>query len=56
MGTRTNDKSIIHTNLHKLNNKLFGGSFSHNLCFKYSNETCEPILDSYISRAFKWYK
>jgi len=22
-------------------------SFGHNLCFKYSNESCEPILDIY---------
>jgi hypothetical protein len=22
-----------------------GPSFGHNLCFKYSNGTCEPILD-----------
>jgi hypothetical protein len=27
-------------------------SFGHNLCFKHSNGTCEPILDIYVSRAF----
>jgi hypothetical protein len=27
-------------------------SFGHNLCFKYSNGSCEPILDISISRAF----
>jgi hypothetical protein len=31
-------------------------SFGHNLCFKYPNGSCEPILDIYISRAFQWYK
>jgi hypothetical protein len=23
----------------------FGPSFGHNLCYKYSNRSCEPILD-----------
>jgi hypothetical protein len=31
-------------------------SFSHNLCFKYSNESYEHILNIYVSRAFQWYK
>jgi hypothetical protein len=31
-------------------------SFGHNLCFKYSNESCKPILDIYVSRYFEWYK
>jgi hypothetical protein len=31
-------------------------SFGHNLCFKYSNGSCKPILDIYISRNFQWYK
>jgi hypothetical protein len=31
-------------------------SFGHNLCFKYANGSCEPILNIYISRAFQWYK
>jgi len=30
--------------------------FGHNLCFKYSNGSCEHILDIYVSRAFQWYK
>jgi hypothetical protein len=34
----------------------FGFSFSHNLCFKYSNGTCEPILNIYVLVAFQWYK
>jgi len=34
----------------------FNPSFGHNLCFKYSNGSCEPILDIYVSRAFQWGK
>jgi hypothetical protein len=30
-----------------------GLSFGHNLCFKYSNEQYEPILNIYIPRAFQ---
>ncbi len=26
--------------------------FYHNLCFKYPNESCKPILDIYVSKAF----
>jgi hypothetical protein len=33
-----------------------GPSFGHNLCFKYSNESCEPILDIYALRDFQWCK
>jgi hypothetical protein len=33
-----------------------GLSFFLNLCFKCPNESCKPILDIYISIAFKWYK
>jgi hypothetical protein len=29
-------------------------SFGHNLCFKYPNGLCEPILNIYIPRAFQW--
>jgi hypothetical protein len=31
-------------------------SFNHNLCYKYSNGSCELILNIYILRAFHWYK
>jgi len=31
-------------------------SFGHNLCFKYPNGSCKPILDIYVLRAFQWYK
>ncbi len=30
-------------------------SFGHNLCYKYSNGSCKPILDIYVSRTFQWY-
>jgi hypothetical protein len=31
-------------------------SFGHNLCFRYPNGSCEPILDIYVPRTFQWYK
>jgi len=31
-------------------------SFGHNLCFNYSNGSCEPILDIHIPKSFQWYK
>jgi hypothetical protein len=34
----------------------FGPSFDHNLCFRYPNGSCKPILDIYIPRAFQLYK
>jgi hypothetical protein len=37
-------------------NSTPGLSFTHNLCFRCSNEPCEPILDIYTSIAFQWYK
>jgi len=39
----------------QIGNLTPGPSFGHNLCFKYSNEWCKPILDIYVSRAFQWY-
>ncbi len=30
-------------------------SFDHNLCSKYLNGLCEPILDIWVPRAFQWY-
>jgi hypothetical protein len=33
-----------------------GPSFGHNLCLRYPNEQCEPILDIYVSIAFQRYK
>jgi hypothetical protein len=40
----------------QIDNLTFDPSFGHNLCFKYPNGSCEPILDIYVSRAFYWYK
>ncbi len=40
----------------QIGNLFRNPSFSHNLCFKYPNGSCEPILDIYISRSFQWYK
>jgi hypothetical protein len=31
-------------------------SFGHNLCFRYPNGSCKPILDTCIPKAFQWYK
>jgi len=31
-------------------------SFGHNLCLKYSNGSCKPILDIYVLKALRWYK
>jgi len=31
-------------------------SFGHNLCFKFSNGSCKPILDIFVSKSFHWYK
>jgi hypothetical protein len=36
----------------QIGNLIFDLSFDHNLCFKYSNGTCEPISDIYVLRAF----
>jgi hypothetical protein len=30
-------------------------SFGHKVCCKYSNGSCEPVLDIYVSRVFHWY-
>jgi hypothetical protein len=37
-------------------NLTLGPSFGHNLCFKYSNGSCELILNIYILRNVQWYK
>jgi hypothetical protein len=34
---------------------IFSPSFDHNLCYKYSNGSCKPILDIYVSRDFQWH-
>jgi hypothetical protein len=33
-----------------------GPSFGHNLCSKYPNGSCKPILDIYVPRFFQWHK
>jgi hypothetical protein len=30
--------------------------FGQNLCLKFSNGSCKPIEDIYVSRNFQWYK
>jgi hypothetical protein len=40
----------------RITNLTLDPSFDHNLCFKYSNGSCEPILNIYIPRFFQWYK
>jgi hypothetical protein len=37
-------------------NLTLGPSFSHNLCFRCPNGSCEPILDIYVSIDFQWYE
>ncbi len=40
----------------QIGNLIRGFSFGHNLCFKYPNGSCEPILNIYIPKAFQRYK
>ncbi len=35
---------------------LTPSSFGHNLCFRYPNKSCNPILNIYVSIFFQWYK
>jgi hypothetical protein len=37
-------------------NLIHGLYFGHNLCFKYPNGSCKPILDIYAPKHFQWYK
>jgi hypothetical protein len=37
-------------------NLTFYFSFGYNLCFKYPNGSCKPILNIYVLRALHWYK
>ncbi len=39
----------------QISNLIFDPSFDHNLCFKYSNGMCKPILDMYVPITFQWY-
>jgi hypothetical protein len=40
----------------QIDNLILRPFFYHNLCFKYPNGSCEPILDINTSRDFQWYK
>jgi hypothetical protein len=40
----------------QIGNLTLGSSFGHNLCFRYPNGWCKPILNIYVPRAFQWYK
>ncbi len=40
----------------QINTSTLGLFFGHNLCCKYSNGSCKPILDIYILRTLQWYK
>ncbi len=40
----------------QINSLTLNPYFGHNLCFKYPNESCEPILDIYVSKYFQWHK
>jgi hypothetical protein len=40
----------------QIHNSTPDPSFGHNLCFKYPNGSCKPIVDIYVPRAFQWYK
>jgi len=37
----------------EIDNLIPSSSFGHNLCFKYSNGACEPILNIYVLRFFE---
>jgi hypothetical protein len=40
----------------QIDNLTSGPSFGYSLCVKCPNESCKPILDIYVPRAFQWYK
>jgi hypothetical protein len=40
----------------QIGNLIHGPSFGHNLCFRYPNGSCEPILNIYVLIVFQWYK
>jgi hypothetical protein len=40
----------------QIGNLNTGFSFDHNLCFKYPNGSCKPILGIYVPKSFQWYK
>jgi hypothetical protein len=40
----------------QIDNLTLDLSFGHNLCFRYPNGSCEPILYIYVPRSFQGYK
>jgi hypothetical protein len=40
----------------QIDNLTLDPSLAHNLCFTYSNGSCEPNLDIYVPRSFQYYK
>jgi hypothetical protein len=53
-GNQGNSELLVVGN--QIENYTPNPSFGHNLCFKYPNGSCKPILDMYVPRAFQWYK
>jgi len=47
---------IKRNNFVGIDNLTLDPFFGHNLCFKYPNGSCKPILNIYISRTFQWFK
>ncbi len=52
-GNRGDSQLLVLGN--QIGNLTTNPSFSHNLCFKCPNGSCEPILNIYVPRAFQWY-
>ncbi len=40
----------------QIDNLTLNPFFGHNLCLKFPNGSCKPILDIYVPRDFQWYK
>ncbi len=48
--------NMLHAACTQGNWVTLGLSLDHNLCFRCPNGLCEPILDTYVSIIFQWYK
>jgi hypothetical protein len=44
---------LIVKSIKELGGASLGSSFDQNLCYKYPNESCEPILNIYVPKAFQ---
>jgi hypothetical protein len=53
-GNQDNSRLLVVRN--QIVNLTSGSSFGHNLCFTYPNGPCGPNLDTYVPKAFQWYK